>query len=83
VDRGTVTVQPAGPAGKRDLFLTLDFKADGTSRRVEFVFSEKIARRLAQALEAGSIGLMQEFSLTVDEGGNGAGASLSHPRSLE
>jgi hypothetical protein len=49
------------------VFLTLDFNADTTARKVEFVFSEKIARRLGQALESGSIDLMQEFSLTVDE----------------
>jgi hypothetical protein len=48
------------------VFLTLDFTADTTSRKVEFVFSEKVARRLGQALESGSVGLTQESVLTVD-----------------
>jgi hypothetical protein len=66
LDRGTVTVQPAGPVGKRHVFLTLDFTVDTTSRKIEFVFSEKVAHRLGQALEFGSVGLTQEFNLTVD-----------------
>ena len=65
MDRGNVTVQPAGPAGKRHVFLTLDITADATPRKLEFVLSEKVARRLGEALEFGSVGLMQEFSLSL------------------
>jgi hypothetical protein len=63
LDRGTVTVQPAGPAGKRHVFLTVTLEADSTSRQVEFVFSEHAAQRLGEALASGSIGIMREFDL--------------------
>jgi hypothetical protein len=38
LDRGTVTVQPAGAAGKRHVFLTIAFETEATSHQVEFVF---------------------------------------------
>jgi hypothetical protein len=63
MDRGTVEVRPAGAAGKRHVFLTLAFEADSSSRQVEFVFSERAAQRLGEALTSGSIGIMREFDL--------------------
>jgi hypothetical protein len=50
------------------VFLTLDFEADSISRQVEFVLSEKAARQLGEALSSGSVGVMQEFDLSVDGG---------------
>jgi hypothetical protein len=67
VDRGTVAVQPAGPAGKRCVFLTVTFPADdNTSRRFELVLSEQSAHKLGQALASGSIGVMRELELDSD-----------------
>ena len=57
-------VQPAGSAGKRHVFLTLSFSDDITDRQVEFVFSERAAQRLGEALLSGSGGVMREFDLT-------------------
>ena len=47
------------------MFLTLDFASCDTARQVEFVLSEKAARQLGEALTSGSVGVMQEFSLSV------------------
>jgi hypothetical protein len=63
LDRGTVKVQPAGAAGKRHVFVTLAFETEATSRQVEFVFSERAAQLLGEALTSGSIGIMREFDL--------------------
>ena len=57
-------VQPAGPAGQRHVFLTLSFHSDDiTSRQIEFVFSERAAQRLGEALLSGSFGVVREFNL--------------------
>jgi hypothetical protein len=64
LDHGTIAVQPAGPAGQRHVFLTISF--GDTARQLELVLSERTAHRLGEALKAGSIGLPQEFHLSVD-----------------
>jgi hypothetical protein len=63
MDQCTVTVQPAGPVGKRHVFLTLAFEDDDDARQIELVLSERAANRLGQALISGSVGLGQEFNL--------------------
>jgi len=63
MDQCTVTVQPAGPVGKRHVFLTLAFEDDDNARQIELVLSERTANRLGQALIFGSVGLGQEFNL--------------------
>ena len=62
MDQCTVTVQPAGPVGKRHVFLTLAFEDDDNARQIELVLSERAANRLGQALIFGSVGLGQEFN---------------------
>jgi hypothetical protein len=67
VDQGTVAVQPAGPAGKRRVFLTVTFQADDNSpRRFELVLSERSAHKLGQALASGAVGVMREVDLLSD-----------------
>ena len=66
VDRGTVTIQPAGPAGKRQVFLILPLDTAAGSRQLEFVLSERAANQLGEALISGSVGLMREFNLADD-----------------
>ena len=67
VDRGTVAVQPAGPAGKRRVFLTVSFQADdNTCRQFELVLSEQSAHKLGEALASGSVGVMRELELHSD-----------------
>jgi hypothetical protein len=64
MDHCTVTVQPAGPVGKRNVFLTLAFEEDDNrARQLELVLSERAANRLGQALISGSIGLGRELNL--------------------
>jgi hypothetical protein len=64
LDYGKITVQPAGPAGKRHVFLTLSFHSgDTTIREVEFVFSKRAAQWVGEALLSGSVGVMREFNL--------------------
>ena len=63
MDQCTVTVQPAGPVGKRHVFLTVAFEEDNNARRIELVLSERAASRLGQALISGSVGLEQDFNL--------------------
>jgi hypothetical protein len=61
-------VQPAGPAGNRHVFLTISLSSNGnTAQRVELVLPERAAYRLGQALAYSSVGLMQEFTLSVDD----------------
>jgi hypothetical protein len=62
-DHGSVTVQPAGSAGKRHVFLTLAVETDVNSRQVEFVLSERAANLLGEALMSGSLGVIREFQL--------------------
>jgi len=57
-------VQPAGPAGKRHVFLTLSFNDDDRARQLELVLSERAAKQLAEALRSGSLGVMREFDLS-------------------
>jgi hypothetical protein len=63
MDRGSVTVQPAGSAGKRQVFLTITLHE--SARQVEFVLSERVANRLGEALMSGSHGVMREFDLAI------------------
>ena len=64
MDHATVTVQPAGPVGKRHVFLTLAFEEDvNNARQIELVLSERAANRLGQALISGSVGVGREFNL--------------------
>ena len=62
MDHCKVTVQPAGPVGKRHVFLTLAFEDDNV-RQIELVLSERAANRLGQALISGSVGVGREFNL--------------------
>jgi hypothetical protein len=67
VDQGSVAVQPAGPAGKRHVFLTVTFQADdNVCRRFELVLSEHSAHRLGEALASGAVGVMRELDLQSD-----------------
>jgi hypothetical protein len=67
LDHGTVLVQPAGPVGQRHVFVAICFNTgDDPIRTLELVLSEQVASRLGQALASGSVGLMQEFNLSVD-----------------
>ena len=63
MDHCTVTVQPAGPVGKRNVFLSLAFEEDNSARQIELVLSERAANRLGQALISGSVGVGREFYL--------------------
>jgi hypothetical protein len=63
LDCGTVTVQPAGPAGKRHVFITLVLSGNQNARQIEFVLSEQAASRLGDALISGSVGVMRELNL--------------------
>ncbi len=63
IDEGIVTIQPAGPAGRRHVFLTLACNTDVTCRQVEFVLSERAANRLGEALMSGSLGVMRQLDL--------------------
>jgi hypothetical protein len=63
MDHCTVTVQPAGPVGKRHVFLTLAFEDDNNARQIELVLLERAANRLGQALISGSVGLGRDFNL--------------------
>lgn len=60
-------VQPAGPVGKRHVFLTISLTNDAPERKVEFVLSEQVASRLSQALASGAVGLMQEFNFCAGD----------------
>ena len=66
MDHCRVTVQPAGPVGKRHVLLTLVFEEeDDNARQIELV---RAANRLGQALISGSVGLVQEFNLSNGRG---------------
>lgn len=67
-------VQPAGPVGKRHVVLTSFNPDNDTERRLEFVFSERLAYLLGDALTSGSFGVIQEFKLSV----NGCETQVSH-----
>ena len=62
MDPCAITVQPAGPAGKRHVFLTLAFE-DDNARQIELVLSERAANRLGQALISGSFGFGRDVYL--------------------
>ena len=66
MDHCAVMVQPAGPVGKRHVFLSLAFEDDNNVRQIELVLSERAANRLGQALISGSVGLGQDFNLAND-----------------
>jgi hypothetical protein len=63
LDRGGLSVQPTGSAGKRHVFVAVAFEDGSTARQIEFVLSERAAHRLGQALMSGSVGVMQELNL--------------------
>ena len=58
----TVTVQPAGPGGNRNVFVSLSTGPDSV---VELVLPECLANHLGDALIAGSVGIMREFDVSV------------------
>jgi hypothetical protein len=61
-----ITVQPAGPAGERRVFLTLLSGAgEKSSQQMEFVISAQTAQDLGNALISGSLGVLREFDLEV------------------
>jgi hypothetical protein len=63
-NRCTVTVQPAGPAGERRIFLSvLVENGNDSSQHIELVLQEGAARELGEALISGSVGIMREFDL--------------------
>ena len=66
MDRCTITVQPAGPVGRRHVFLSLAFEDDTNARQVELVLSERAADRLGHALISGSVGLERNINLAID-----------------
>jgi hypothetical protein len=66
--RGKVTIQPAGSARKRHVFLSLVFSEGEVTRQVELVLSQRTAKQLGNALMSGSLGVMQEFDLSSDIG---------------
>src|SRR5262245_36701883 len=47
MDPCTITVQPAGPVGKRHVFVTLAFEDDNDARQIELVLSERPHRQSA------------------------------------
>jgi hypothetical protein len=71
VDRCKVTVQPAGPAGERQVFLTLSLFVgtdDNTAmQQVDLVIPERTANQLGDALISGSVGIMREFDLSAED----------------
>jgi hypothetical protein len=67
LDHGAFTDQPAGPAGNRYVFLILAFDEDDeTSRQIEFVLPETLARHLGQALTSGALGAARNFDSPSD-----------------
>ena len=63
-DRCSITVQPAGSAGERRVFLTVSGDAD-TNReiQIDLVISEVAADTLGNALILGSVGIMRDLNL--------------------
>ena len=66
MDPCTITVQPAGPVGKRHVFVTLAFEDGNNARQIELVLSERAANRLGHALISGSFGFGRDFCLAND-----------------
>jgi hypothetical protein len=63
-DRYTVTVQPAGSAGERQIFLTISGAADTNKQiKIELVISEHAANNLGDALISGSLGILRELEV--------------------
>jgi len=50
------------------VFVSLEVDTNTGRRQIEFVFSETAARLLAQAVTAGSVGVVQQFDLSADGG---------------
>jgi hypothetical protein len=69
VDRCKVTVQPAGRAGERQVFLTLTLLVgdDNTMQQVDLVIPERAANQLGDALICGSVGILREFDLSLED----------------
>jgi hypothetical protein len=71
LDRCKVTIQPAGPAGERQVYLslTLFVGADDntTMQQVDLVIPERAANQLGEALISGSAGIMREFDLSAED----------------
>jgi hypothetical protein len=62
--RCTITVQPAGSAGERRIFVTVSGDADTNKEvQIELVIREGAANNLADALVSGSVGVMRELTL--------------------
>ena len=59
-----MTVQPAGSAGERRVFITVSGDADTNKEvQIELVVRERVANNLANALISGSVGVMRELTL--------------------
>jgi hypothetical protein len=58
----TVTIQPAGPVGNRNVFVSL---SAGPGSVVELVLLERLANQLGEALVSGSVGIMRDFDVSV------------------
>ena len=62
--RCTVTVQPAGSAGERRVFITVSGDADTNKEvQIELVVRERAANNLADVFISGSVGVMRELTL--------------------
>jgi hypothetical protein len=63
----TVTVQPAGEPGIRQVYVTLSgcAKNGDAAQQIELVLPECAANHLGEALISGSFGVMQEFDLSI------------------
>ena len=60
--RCTVTIQPAGPVGNRNVFVSLSTGPDSV---VELILPECLANHLGEALISASVGIMREFDVAV------------------
>ena len=58
----TIRIQPAGPIGHRNVFVSLSTGSDSV---VELVLPEGVANHLGEALISGSVGIMREFDVSV------------------
>ena len=65
--RCTVTVQPAGPSGMRQVYVTLASSSDDAeaAQQIELVLPECAANHFGEALISGSVGVMREFDLSI------------------
>lgn len=62
MDRYAVSIQPAGSAGTRRVFVTISGKTeDNDNLQLELVLSEEAANNLGEALISGAVGVMRDI----------------------